>query len=336
MAVPARPDRRVALRRTTSSPAANFVVAHGPSFGPERWEEQSGFSPSTIAAEIAGLIAAADIADANHDAVSAAVWRGVADDCQRSIKGWTVTTNGPLAATRYFIRLSKTGDPNAAITYNVGNGGPTLDQRAVIDAGFLELVAARRAAGERPGRPRSRCRSSTRRSRADTASGPGWHRYNGDGYGDGASDGHPWAPTGKGTGHLWPALSAERGEQRPPDRRQRRRGRAAARRWRSFASGVGLIPEQDWELPDLAASPFGTDPTRRLDRLRERRPGGLGGAADLVGRRRSCGSRADLAAGKLVDQPHATTRPLRHAHAGHDDADRHAPGRPVGGLAARR
>ena len=40
-------------------PAANFVASHGPSFGPERWEEQSGFSPSTISAEIAGLIAAA-------------------------------------------------------------------------------------------------------------------------------------------------------------------------------------------------------------------------------------------------------------------------------------
>ena len=59
---------------------------------------------------------------------------------QRSVKGWTVTTNGPLAAHPYFIRLSKTGDPNAAISYNVGNGGPTLDQRWVIDAGFLELV----------------------------------------------------------------------------------------------------------------------------------------------------------------------------------------------------
>ena len=44
---------------------------------------------------------------------------------QRSIKGWTVTTNGPLSTDPYFIRLSKTGDPNAAITYNVGNGGPT-------------------------------------------------------------------------------------------------------------------------------------------------------------------------------------------------------------------
>ena len=45
-----------------------------------------------------------------------------------------MTTNGPHATHPYFIRLSKTGDPNAPITYNVGNGGPTLDQRAVIDA----------------------------------------------------------------------------------------------------------------------------------------------------------------------------------------------------------
>ena len=125
------------LRLTDSSlyanhikPAANFLIAHGPSFGSERWEEQGGFSPSTIAAEIAGLAAAADLARVNGDASSAALWLGVADDWQRSVKGWTVTTNGPLAAQPYFIRLSKTGDPNAAISYNVGNGGPTLDQRA--------------------------------------------------------------------------------------------------------------------------------------------------------------------------------------------------------------
>ena len=65
---------------------------------------------------------------------------GVADDMQRSIKSWTVTTTGPLSNDPYFIRLSKNGDPNEAVSYGVGNGGPTLDQRAVIDAGFLELV----------------------------------------------------------------------------------------------------------------------------------------------------------------------------------------------------
>src|SRR5204863_8254233 len=79
-------------------PAANYVAAHGPATGVERWEEQSGYSPSTIAAEIAGLVAAAELARANGDAASAAVWLGVADDWQRSLKGWTVTTTGPLGS----------------------------------------------------------------------------------------------------------------------------------------------------------------------------------------------------------------------------------------------
>ncbi len=48
-------------------PAADFLVAHGPSFGVERWEEQSGYSPSTIAAEIAGLSAASSIAAMHGD-----------------------------------------------------------------------------------------------------------------------------------------------------------------------------------------------------------------------------------------------------------------------------
>ena len=51
-----------ALYKNHVIPAADFLVAHGPSDGVERWEEQSGYSPSTIAAEIAGLTAAAHIA----------------------------------------------------------------------------------------------------------------------------------------------------------------------------------------------------------------------------------------------------------------------------------
>src|SRR5262249_27801486 len=135
-----------------------------------------------------------------------------ADDLQRSVKSWTVTTNGPAADHPYFIRLSKTGDPNAAISYNVGNGGPTLDQRSVIDAGFLELTRLGELPATAPDVLQS-ARLGDASIKRPTPSGPGWHRYNGDGYGDGSADGHPWAPTGQGTGHLWPVLSAERGEQ---------------------------------------------------------------------------------------------------------------------------
>jgi glucoamylase len=63
------------LYRQHVVPAADFLVAHGPSDGVERWEEQSGYSPSTIAAEIAGLTAAASIARVNGDDPRAAVYQ---------------------------------------------------------------------------------------------------------------------------------------------------------------------------------------------------------------------------------------------------------------------
>jgi glucoamylase len=284
-------------------PAANFVAAHGPAFGVERWEEQDGYSPSTIAAEIAGLVAAADLAEANHDTASAAIWRGVADDYQRSIKGWTVTTTGPLSASPYFIRLSKTGDPNAAISYNVGNGGPTLDQRSVIDAGFLELSRLGELSANDPDILASLPVVDATIS-STTSSGQGFHRYNGDGYGDGSADGHPWAPSGQGTGHLWPALSAERAEQ------QLQTGDTAGAAalllgMSKFASGVGLIPEQDWEGPDLGPSPFATDPTVASIGFTNGGPAGSAAPLDW-----SAGSfvrlASDLRKGKLLDRPQST------------------------------
>ena len=292
-------------------PAANFLIAHGPSFGSERWEEQGGYSPSTIAAEIAGLVAAADLATANGDAFSAALWLGVADDWQRSIKGWTVTTNGPLAAHPYFIRLSKTGDPNAAISYNVGNGGPTLDQRSVIDAGFLELVRL----GELPENDPDVLQSLPvvdATIKATTASGPGWHRYNGDGYGDRGSDGRPWAPSGQGTGHVWPVLSAERAEQSLVTG-DATGAASLLEGMDAFASGVGLIPEQDWTLPDLAASPFGTDPT--LASIGFANGGAAGSASPLTWSAASfVRLAADLAAKRNVALP-AVTHARYVAHA---------------------
>ena len=171
------------------------------------------------------------------------MWRGVADDYQRSIKGWTVTTNGPLGP-RYFIRLSKTGDPNAAISYSLGNGGPTLDQRSVIDAGFLELARL----GELPANDPDILASLPivdATIGSNTASGFGWHRYNGDGYGDRSSDGRPWAPSGRHRASLAGAVVRARGAV-AADRR--RGGRSLLLdSMDKFAGGVSLIPEQDWE-----------------------------------------------------------------------------------------
>jgi glucoamylase len=286
-------------------PAANFVISRGPAFGPERWEEQSGFSPSTIAAEIAGLLAAARIADRNGDAVSADIWRGVADEFQRRIKEWTVTSNGPLSPDPYFIRLSKTGDPNAAISYNLGNGGPTLDQRRVIDAGFLELARLGVLSKRDPDLLRS-LPVVDATIRRETGSGAGFLRYNGDGYGDRSSDGRPWAPHGAGNGHLWPVLAGERGQWELDTGDL---GAAVERleAMRDMSSGVGLIAEQAWELPDLARSPFGTDPTLASIGFENGKPAGSASALTW-----SAGQfvrlMLDVSAGRVLDRPRYTVR----------------------------
>jgi glucoamylase len=290
--------------------AANYLIAHGPAAGPERWEEQSGYSPSTIAAEIAGLVAAATIAGRRGDAVDARVWFATADLYQRSIKGWSVTTNGPLSNQPYFIRLSKTGDPNAAISYNVGNGGPTLDQRSVIDAGFLELVRL----GELPATDPDVTRSLAvvdGTIMKQTPSGAGWLRYNGDGYGDChvvsgncTIEGAPWAPSNKGTGHIWPVLSAERGEQELATGSPAVAGKLLAA-IDAMSSGVGLVPEQAWDSADVPASPFGTDPTTASIGFVNGKP--AGSAAPLTwGAASQVRLTADLTAGRAVERPAQT------------------------------
>ena len=306
--------------------AADYVVAHGPSFGSERWEEQSGYSPSTIAAEIAGLAAAGAIADRNHDQAGARIYRATADHYQRMIKNWTVTTTGPLSADPYFIRLSKTGDPNAASPYSLGNGGPDgVDQRAVIDAGFLELARL----GVLPANDPDIARSLTLVDSVigkTTSTGQGYYRYGvntpgtEDGYGDcNVGDptnctvqGKPWAGAcgdqqqNQGSGHLWPVLAGERAEHEVAtgDRS------TALDLWRSMAgtaSGIGLIPEQAWEDDPLAASPFGTQPECASIGFQNGKAAGSASpltwsAAQFV--RLS----ADIRAGRITELPQDTSR----------------------------
>jgi glucoamylase len=255
-------------------PAADFLVSHGPSFGVERWEEQSGYSVSTIAAEIAGLTAAAAIATRHGDRADAAVYQATADDFQRHIKDWTVTSTGPDSSNPYFIRLSKSGDPNAATSYYLGNGGPTLDQRTVIDGGFQELVRL----GELSPADATFLNSLSvldRQISVTTSTGTGYYRYgnaaasgSADGYGDCSTtnsqtsctlSGQPWPTTDVGTGHLWPVLSGERAESALAEGDPAQASALLAFMIKS-ASGVGLVPEQVWEDPNLPASPYGSDP----------------------------------------------------------------------------
>jgi len=255
------------------------------------------------------MIAGAAIARQHGDAATARVWLATADEYQRNIKKWAVTTNGALSADPYFIRLSKTGDPNAAISYNVGNGGPTLDQRSVIDAGFLELVRL----GELPAADTD-IASSLKVVDATigkaTDSGTGWLRYNGDGYGDChvgsacTTEGAPWAPSGKGTGHIWPVLSEERAQQYLSTGQAPAAG-ALLTAIMAGSSGVGLVPEQDWDAAAVAPSPYGTDPTVASIGFANGKP--VGSAAPLTwGAGSFVRLVADLSAHRSVDTPRQT------------------------------
>ena len=301
-------------------PAADFLVAHGPSFGVERWEEQSGYSPSTIAAEIAGLTAAAAIAAQHHDAADARVYQATADDFQRNVQSWTVTSTGPDSSSPYFLRLSKTGDPNAAITYNLGNGAPNAAQNTVIDGGFQELV---RLGELSPGAAVFKNSLSVLDSTiaVKTPSGTGYYRYgtnaasgSADGYGDCSTvnsqtscttNGQPWPTTDTGTGHLWPVLSGERGESAIAEG-DPSQASALLSFMISSASGEGLVPEQAWEDPDLPASPYGSDPTTASIGFTD---GQAAGSASPLTRAQAQELRliTDLGTGRDTDTPAITT-----------------------------
>lgn len=302
-----------ALYRDHIRRAADFVVSRGPAFGSERWEEQSGYSPSTIAAEIAGLVAAGKIAEQQGDTDRSKLYLATADHFQRSIKGWTVTTSGPYAA-RYFLRLSKTGDPNAGISYSLGNGSDTVDERTVVDGGFQELTRLGILPASDPDVQASLPVLDAALKRT-TPTGPGWYRYgttgpgSEDGYGDChvadptdcAVEGQPWPTTNSGSGHLWPVLAGERAEQ------QLQTGDASGAAalldtMDRSSSGVGLVPEQVWEDPAVPASPYGSDPAIASIGFTPGHP--AGSAAPLTWAQAQQARLAlSLGAGRPVEQP---------------------------------
>ena len=247
--------------------AADYTVAWkrddltAPATGAERWEERSGYSPSTIAATIAGLVCAAVFARKHGDAASAAKYEQTARSWAASVKSWTRTTTGQLADGKpYFIRLSRTGNPDAGTPLNTGNGGPTVDERSVVDAGFLELVRLGVLAADDED-IRTSLRVVDQTISVKVGSHRYYYRYNHDGYGE-AGDGQPWSVDEGGTGRLWPLLSGERGEYELLAGRKS----AAARRLAAMSAAstaLGLLPEQVWDA-QAPASP--TSATYRTGR----------------------------------------------------------------------
>jgi glucoamylase len=207
--------RRGAADWTHVRAAADYIVANGPQSDQERWENQSGWSPNTIGAEIAGLICAADIARRNGDTIRAQSYEAKADEFERNVQAWTATTNGPYSPDPYYLRITKDGNPNDGSTYDVGdNHTPLEDERLIVDQSFLGLVLFGAKRADDPV-IRNSLAVGDRILKADTANGPVWHRFTFDGYGETATGGD-WDlfPTkaNQTLGRVWPILTGERGE----------------------------------------------------------------------------------------------------------------------------
>jgi glucoamylase len=194
--------------------SADYLVANGPRTPQERWENAGGFSPATIAAEIAGLVCAADIAQANGDAGSAATYRATADRWRAGLDAQTRTTTGPLDPDPYYLRITADGDADAGTRIQISDGGPLVDQRAVVDPSFLELVRLGVKRARDPGILNTN-EVVDRELSYLTRNGRFWHRASFDGYGE-KRDGSQWEPSPAGSrltvGRGWPLLSGERGE----------------------------------------------------------------------------------------------------------------------------
>lgn len=218
-------------------------MASGPTTPQERWEEIDGYSPSTIAAEIAALTAAAAIARENNDEAGAAIYQGTADSWQRQTEKWTYTTTGPVGDGEYYVRITGSGDPDDGAERVYANGAGVHKENSVLDAGFLELV---RLGVKAPADPYvAGSLPETDASLAvETPSGRMWHRYTFDGFGEKA-DGSPW--DGTGVGRLWPLLSGERGEYVLANG-----GDALPylRTMHAAANDGYMIPEQVWDRPE--------------------------------------------------------------------------------------
>ena len=185
--------------------AAAYLIRQGPVTAQERWEENAGYSPSTLATVIAGLVCAAEFAKQRSETGTADFILQYADWLAAHVEEWTVTTAGELVEgfRRHYIRINPTdpeapdphADPNTTMLA-VANGGGLHPARNVVGGDFLHLVRLGIRAADDP-LVRDSIAVIDRLLKRDLPQGPCWRRYNHDGYGQ-KDDGSAFDGTGVG------------------------------------------------------------------------------------------------------------------------------------------
>ena len=236
-------DPRTLIRR-----AASFLMLHGPATRQERWEESAGYSPSTLAAILGGLVAAAEFSKLGGEPEEAAFLLDYADWLSAHLEEWTTTSRGELlpGKPRHYLRISP-ADPGNPVAHpapdtamlTIANGGGVHPARNVVGGDFLALV---RFGLRDPLDPLMLDSVAVIDSvlKRELPQGPSWLRYNHDGYGQKA-DGSPF--DGAGEGGPWPLLTGERGQYELAAGRD---PLPYIQAMENFANEGGMLPEQVW------------------------------------------------------------------------------------------
>jgi glucoamylase len=237
--------------------AAGYLAHNGPVSPQDRWEEDPGYTPFTVGAEIAALLAAADLADLNREASIATYLRETADVWHSSIDRWMYASETDwcrkFGVEGYYIRIApvKTGEGvsrfrGSVDVKNVSAAEDTRLARHLVSPDALALVRFGLRAADDP-RIRDTVKVIDALLKVETPGGPVWHRYNDDGYGE-HEDGSPF--DGTGIGRCWPLLTGERAHCELATGRDKDAKRLLAA-MESFANEGGLISEQVWDAPDI-------------------------------------------------------------------------------------
>jgi glucoamylase len=237
--------------------AAVFLVRNGPVSPQDRWEEQPGYAPFTIATEIAALLVAADLAEAASNSSAAEYLRETADAWNASVERWLYVEGTELAALHgvegYYVRVAQPDHADASSPCQgfvpIKNRPPDQATGPAALMVSLDALAFVRFGLRAPDDPRilNTVTMIDATLQVQTPRGPAWHRYQGDGYGEHA-DGGPY--DGTGIGRAWPLLAGERAHYELAAGRPHV-AEDLARAMEAMAGDAGLLPEQVWDSADI-------------------------------------------------------------------------------------
>ena len=238
--------------------AAVFIVVNGPVTQQDRWEEDGGYSPFTMAAEIAALLIVADMAQSMDQPEAADFLRHMADTWNFNMERRTYAVNTDLArqigVEGYYVRITPPPDGEGVASplqgfvpiKNRATGSSTARAVEIVSPDALALVRFGLRAPDDP-RILNTIKVIDELLRVKLPQGPAWYRYNNDGYGE-HEDGSPF--DGTGIGRPWPLLAGERAHY------ELAAGRAASAEallgvMENSTGTTRLIPEQVWDTTDI-------------------------------------------------------------------------------------